>query len=129
MSTVARPARIGTIGATLLVIAGLSAFAGRSPAPTQPIAVDPAAGDAAARAAWLDYRAGERGDRPLTNACDGGTARHPRRRAEQCPDSLDATRAWLDYRAGERGDRPSPAEATRAWLDYRAGERGAWGSR
>jgi hypothetical protein len=129
MSTVARPARIGTIGAALLVMAGLSAFAGRTPAPTHATAIDAATGEGAARAAWLDYRAGERGDRPSASACDTGDARHRRRRAERCPSALDATRAWLDYRAGERGDRPSAADAARAWLDYRAGERAALGTR
>jgi len=55
--------------------------------------------------AWLDYRAGERGDQTWT--------------------SQAAEQAWLDYRAGERGDQTwTPQAAEQAWLDYRAGERG-----
>src|SRR5476651_1224544 len=43
-------------------------------------------------AAWLNYRAGERGDAPAAQAI--------------APTSSFA--AWLNYRAGERGDAPAP---------------------
>jgi hypothetical protein len=105
MNSIGNRGRIGVgtamaIGlAALVVVGGQTGHAGSNPA----------AGSAAhgfssdeSLAAWLTYRAGERGD-------------------PQPPDPTLA--AWLDYRAGERGDPQPPDPTLAAWLDYRAGER------